>query len=653
MLTSSLPWLGRWTGYVIFFVALVELGTAASPPLPPGLAAYFRLETERLESACLEGIQSRQDWEQQRGEYRRQLQEMLGLWPYPARTELKPVITGRIEQPDCVVEKLHFQSMPGLYVTANLYLPRDVSKPAPAILYVCGHALVKTNGISCGNKAGYQHHGIWLARHGYVTLLIDTVQLGEIEGLHHGTHREGMWWWNARGYSPAGVEAWNSIRALDYLETRPEVDRTRIGMTGRSGGGSYTWTTAALDDRVKVVAPVAGITDLRNHVLDGCVEGHCDCMFFVNTYRWDYPLNAALIAPRPLLLVNTDADNIFPLDGVYRTHAKVRRVYELYGKSELLGLVIGPGPHKDTQNLQVPVLRWFNQHLKGEDPPVEDSAQKRFDPLDLRVFEKLPADQINTRIHEIFVPTAAVGAQAGALGRLRRLSFAGWPADTTHLPMRELSVRTERGLRLSVHQFESHSGVSLEMWMAEPARGGRAVATEVHVLGTNEWASWLAATGLLFRGPLAKGDEAAAKACDELAAELKTARIRRVWIAPRGVGPEVWEVGTKADVHRRRRFMLLGQTLEGMRVWDVRRGIQAVTSITRKRPAPITLIARGPMGVNALYATLFEPEVKELRLTDLPASHREGPDYLNVLQVLDIPDTLALARGRLPVRLDP
>ncbi|MFM7103698.1 MAG: hypothetical protein ACKO3N_21335, partial [Verrucomicrobiota bacterium] len=84
---------------------------------------------------------------------------------------------------------------------------------------------------------------------------------------------------------------------------------------------------------------MAGITDLRNHVLDGGVEGHCDCMFFVNTYRWDFALNAALLAPRPLLLVNTDRDSIFPLDGVLRVHRQVDRVYELLGARTNLGLV--------------------------------------------------------------------------------------------------------------------------------------------------------------------------------------------------------------------------------------------------------------------------------------------------------------------------
>src|SRR5439155_1435406 len=82
----------------------------------------------------------------------------------------------------------------------------------------------------------------------------------------------GRWWWASRGYTPAGVEAWNGIRALDYLETRPEVDRSRIGITGRSGGGAYSWWIAALDDRIKVAVPTAGITTLKNHILDGAID---------------------------------------------------------------------------------------------------------------------------------------------------------------------------------------------------------------------------------------------------------------------------------------------------------------------------------------------------------------------------------------------
>ncbi len=131
-----------------------------------------------------------------------------------------------------------------------------------------------------------------------------------------------------------------------------------------------------MDDRIKVAVPVAGITDLQNHVVDGCVEGHCDCMFMVNTYRWDYPVLAALIAPRPLLISNTDKDKIFPLDGVVRTHALVRKIYKLHDAEDKLGLHITEGPHKDTQELRIHAFVWLDRYLKGENRVIERSGRE-------------------------------------------------------------------------------------------------------------------------------------------------------------------------------------------------------------------------------------------------------------------------------------
>ena len=323
------------------------------------LAAYFRAETDTLEKACLADIKTPQDWEANRPILRKQMFEMLGLDPLPEKTDLHAIVTGTVDHPSFTVENLHFQSRPHLYVTGNLYVPRKLDKPAPAVLYVCGHSQVKKDNISYGNKTAYQHHAAWFASHGYVCLVLDSLQLGEIEGIHHGTYSEKMWWWNSRGYTPAGVEAWNCIRALDYLQSRKEVDGSRLGVTGRSGGGAYSWWVTALDDRIKCAVPVAGISDLHNHVVDGSVEGHCDCMFFVNTYRWDYPTVAALAAPRPLLITNTDKDSIFPFDGVTRLYWKVRRVYGLGKQDEPyhpvkadVGLTIGEGGHVDSQELQ-------------------------------------------------------------------------------------------------------------------------------------------------------------------------------------------------------------------------------------------------------------------------------------------------------------
>jgi dienelactone hydrolase len=660
-------------------VVLLASAAAASGAAPAPAAAtaadraledYFRTETDALSASCLADIKSAADWTTRRAEYRRQLFEMLGLWPLPERTELKPAVTGRIEREGFAVEKLHFQSLPGLYVTANLYLPKPQARPAPAVLYVCGHALVKTNGVSYGNKVGYQHHGIWFARHGYVCLLIDSVQLGEIEGLHHGTYRQGLWWWNARGYTPAGVEAWNSIRALDLLSARPEVDAGRIGMTGRSGGGSYTWTTAALDDRVKVAAPVAGMTDLRNQIVDGCIDGHCDCMFFVNTHRWDFALNAALIAPRPLLIVNTDADRIFPLDGVQRIHAKLQPLYRRLGASTNLGLVIGPGPHKDTQDLQVPVFRWFNTHLKGEDPLVADAAVKLFRPEDLKVFSGLPADQRNTTIDEHFVPVAArpPAALDEARAALRAASFSGWPESSSPLDVTEVLSVKRAGIWLRAFDFSSQPHVRLRLFAAQAARVRRPGGVRLEVHDDPSWDAWLAsmqsdfgaelgAIGVLPPAVLARaaGGAELGRELEEMGGRLERSRVCVVWLAPRGVGPAAWSGNALRQTQIRRRFMLLGQTVDGMRVWDIRRGLEALRHIRGLAPpgAPVSLYARGSMAANALYAALFEDEVASLELSGLAGSHRDGPDYLNVLRVLDIPQALGLLGERIAVVLGP
>ncbi|HEX4608977.1 MAG TPA: prolyl oligopeptidase family serine peptidase, partial [Urbifossiella sp.] len=331
--------------------ALTSLLLAApTPAQEPGpdyarnrkqLDAYFRAQVREINDLCLADLTTKDDWVKRRPELRQQFLDMMGLWPLPPRTDLKPVITATTDGGAFTIERLHFQSMPGLYVTANLYLPKN--RPAgarlPTILYVCGHGNVVVNGVSFGSKVHYQYHPSWFAANGYACLILDTVELAEIRGEHHGTHGRGMWWWHSRGYTPAGVELWNAMRALDYLETRPEVDAGRIGLTGRSGGGATSWWVAAADERVKAVVPVAGIADLRAHLCeapaarfaDGVISGHCDCMYMVNTHRWDFATVAALIAPRPLLLGNSDADDIFPVAGYRHLWKEASKVYALYG----------------------------------------------------------------------------------------------------------------------------------------------------------------------------------------------------------------------------------------------------------------------------------------------------------------------------------
>jgi hypothetical protein len=154
---------------------------------------FLRRATMQLAGDDLAGIKTLDDWQSRRPQLRQQLFEMLGLSPLPEKTDLKPTVTGTVDAGEFIVEKLHFQSRPGLYVTANFYRPKHVDKPLPTILYLCGHGTVKLDGVSYGAKASYLHHAAWFAREGYCCLILDTLQLSEIEGHHHGTNRFGWW----------------------------------------------------------------------------------------------------------------------------------------------------------------------------------------------------------------------------------------------------------------------------------------------------------------------------------------------------------------------------------------------------------------------------------------------------------------------------
>ena len=628
--------------------------------------AYFRAETARLAENCLKEIQTLDDWKRHRARYREELFEMLGLSPRPKRTPLNPVITGRVEHEQFTVENLHFQSRPGLYVTGNLYLPRTRKGPLPAILYVCGHGRVKQDGVSFGNKVHYQHHGSWFARNGYACLTIDTLQLGEIEGIHHGTYRYGKWWWNARGYTPAGVEAWNCIRALDYLQSREEVDGRRIGVTGRSGGGAYSWSVAALDDRIKVAVPVAGITSLTNHVVDGCVEGHCDCMFTVNTHQWDYAQLAALVAPRPLLISNSDKDGIFPLDGVVSVHRQVRRIYQLHGKGQHLGLQITEGPHKDTQELRVHAFHWFNRFLKQEDPLIETTAVKFFTPSQLQVLKKgAPADQKNTRISESFTPrstpprvpdsTAAWDAQRRTwIDALKQKSFRGWPATPAGIDLEQGPSSAKGSLTVRSFWFTSQAGIRLPLIVIHRT-GLEAAQLDLVVLNTVDQGGWNSLVAMLAGGGLeivgghkAKADKQSFAQTERM---VKSFKWGMAYVAPRGIGPTAWGQNERRQTQVRRRFMLLGQTLDGMRTFDVVRAAGALRLVDGMDKVPLWMQGEKTMAAITMYASLFVPDVSRLDLHDLPESHRSGPIYLNVLRYLDIPQTVALAAERARVRI--
>lgn len=568
------------------------------------------------------------------------------------------------------VEKLYFQSVPGLYVTANLYLPKGGRGKRPAVLYVCGHGNVVGNGVSFGSKVFYQYHPAWFAANGFACLALDTLELAEIPGEHHGTSRRGWWWWQARGYTPAGVELWNATRAIDYLETRPEIDATRIGLTGRSGGGATSWWVAAADERVKAVVPVAGIADLEAHLCegavpryrDGVVSGHCDCMYFVNTYRWDFATVAALIAPRPLLLGNSDADDIFPVAGYRRIADKVRRVYALYDAEEKFQLLETKGPHKDTPDLHIGINKWLGKWLKNP-TDAEPSFEKRFKPAELKVFAKLPEGRVNEAVHDLFVRPAAhplpanpevakewwAGRRAELMDALRTHVFGGWPTDPPPPKATVAADVTSDGVRLRAIDFVSEAAVGLRMFVMTSPKVETPAEVILSVLDDAGWERWCADLGPAFAEALQLDRKP--KRDDAKFAQNRGAMEANKWafaaVAPRGIGVTRWaEPGGKDDVQIRRRFPLIGQTLDGQRVWDVRRAVASLRTLPDLKATPLTLHGEKDAAGVALYAALFEPAVAALDLWHLPPSHATGPTFLNVLRHLDTPQAVALALPR-------
>lgn len=611
------------------------------------IQAYLRNETAKVSARFDEDLKSRQDWDAARQRYIEEYHYMLGLSPRPPKTELHATITGTLPQDGYVVEKLHYQSRPGLYVTANLYRPAS-SRPGdrlPAILYVCGHSNRGRN----GNKVAYQSHGIWFARHGYICLMVDTLQLGEIAAHHHGTYNLQRWGWHSRGYTPAGVEAWNGIRGLDYLISRPDVDSQRLAVTGISGGGAATFWVAAADERVKVAVPVSGMADLESYISNRVINGHCDCMFLHNTFQWPWTRIAGLIAPRPMLFVNSDQDNIFPMDANDRVINRLERLYSFYGAGDRVDSLVSVGGHAYRQDIRQAAFRFINIHLKGDASPITDSEVDLVSegnkpgaypiaPEKLRVFPEdsdLPKDQINTVIDEHFVPLGRPALpESGRFedwkkplaAELRRVSFNHFPQ--TIPPARKLGDAANGDERL-----QSEDGIEFRLRFPNPGNPGNPANP--------------AAKSILL---VILNEDEAGTAPAWIAKAAAPGQIV-VLCEPRGIGATKWTRKNPPN-YVERSHVLLGRTVDGGRVWDAIAAAHYLPSHARLAAAgakfPVHIAGSGAAGAIAAYAALLNDQIASVTLLNPPATHAapSAPQFLNVLRIFDIPDALGMLAPR-------
>jgi len=576
-----------------------------------------------ISDRSLSDIRSLDDWKRQRPAMRGELLYMLGLDPLPERTPLKPQITGTLTRPDYRVEKLVFQSLPGLYVTANLYLPANSPGPLPTILYVSGHAP-----HPLGAKSYYQDRAAWFASHGYVCLILDTLEFGEVPGIHHGIHDLNMWNWLSLGYTPAGVEVWNAMRAIDYLETRPEVDRQRIGMTGISGGGSTTWFTTAVDERVAAAVPGVSTYTFGSQAAHWVAAGQCDCIYFHNTFLRDFPIVGALIAPRPLLFFSGRQDPDFPPDGYHEVYRKVKRVYDLYpgGGPARISEVDDDVGHSDPPLFRRQTREWMNRWLRNDAAPLpeEPDAAASSEPAEaLACLAGPPRDAINYHVHDLFTSpvrlrppgTAVEQAQRreDLLAQLREKVFRWFPRE--RIPF-ETTVSPNDGgwaARYADYkevEFTSEAGVRIRAQLLRPRGQPQAP--------------------LLIYAKRA-GDSIYFMDLDELLPVL--GRYAVLIVNPRLTEHPV-SAFQYAEIERSASWV--GRTVAAMQTWDILRAIEWAAGEERVAARGVSLYGKGEMGILALYAGLFDERVSQVVLNDAPASHWQGPALLNILRITDI-----------------
>lgn len=570
-------------------------------------------------------VQSAEAWEKVRARRLEEMRDMLGLLPWPQRTPLRVQVTGVLDKGEYTIEKIAFESLPKIYVTANLYVPKRREGRVPAIVYVCGHSFSPH-----GDKAKYQRHGISFARNGYVCMILDSIQISETFAMHHGVSTQEMYDWYARGYTPAGVEVWNAMRAIDYLVTRPEVDPDRIGMTGRSGGAAMSWFTAAVDPRVKAVAPVMGISTYAANVRENTQRLHCDCMFAINVHLHDMIHQGALIAPRPLLMAHGRKDALFPVPGYKEFEEKISALYSAYGKPGDFRNIEVDTAHQDSDFLREQAIRWFDRYLMKTphrelvmdytDAPEESLAVFGGNP---------PADAQNYRIHEVFTartpsPDFSNLSQwevrsKELLGLLRSKVFKALPEKPGAWQVRPTGRKLESFEELEI---TSESGVPLRALIRKPAKPAELLPALLYIASDGE-------------DP---------RAISDLMRGARNQSHVRLAVYPRGVGEAPWEkTFWKATL---RNAMHVGHTVDSMRLADVLLAFEVLRKQEGVDPERITVLGKGISGALGLYAAILDPRVHQVMLIDPPSSHVEGPIFLNVLRYTDLPEAAALVAPR-------
>ena len=338
---------------------LAALGVTLAAAMP---SAQYRTLDDHFPPPV---VASKAAWDTRAAYLREHVLASAGLLPLPEKTPLQPEVFGEIVHDDYRVAKVYFESLPGFFVTGNLYRPIGAG-PFPAILSPHGHwAYGRLENTDINSVPG---RAINLARQGFVVFTYDAIGYNDSRQLTHtfDGRRERLW-----GLSLGGLQLWNSIRSVDFLETLPDVRRDAIGATGESGGGTQTFLLSAVDPRIRVAAPVNMIS---LQMQGGCL---CENLPGLRLDATNVEI-AATIAPRPLLMVSATGD--WTRATLREEYPAMRRIYGLLDAEARVEAVQFDAPHNYNRDSREAVYAWMArwlQHASGRREAARTAVHRR------------------------------------------------------------------------------------------------------------------------------------------------------------------------------------------------------------------------------------------------------------------------------------
>ena len=626
-----------WTLVGVFALAIVPKAIAEDASEGGAYLAFVRARAAVLRAGDTPP-QTLAGWTERRPEIRRRLAGALGAVPDPP-PPLEPVTHGTLDRDGYRVEKVTFQTLPRVRMTANLYLPKSPGRH-PAILAVHGHWR------GAKQDPVVQARCIGAAKIGFAVLAVDALGAGERAigkalGEYHGEMTGATLF--PTGQTLAGLQVYENTRALAYMATRSEVDATRVGVTGASGGGNQTMYAAAMIDGLKVAVPVCSVGNYRTYLGMACCM--CEVVPGALTFAEEWGV-LGLAAPKPLMIVNATRDAVqFSVPEAQKSVAGLGTLYGLFGHTDDLRHAVFESGHDYNKAMRESAYGWFARHLagRGDGSPIAEPAIQTEDPEALRCF---PGD---TRPDDYATLPKYAAAEGRRLLEARAIpaDAASWRAESEQRraalltvlggvpdgPMVSPRSQVESGVRLL--RFEPEPGIRLAA-RVEPGKepnGPRVLLLDLD------------------------GGEAAS--ASRLAAEVRKEGWSLVTLDLRATGRLAVpsdRIGQAPDHNSAEWGLWIGRPLLGQWVCDVRRLLDAMDAAGSDRPRETIVVGIGPGALVALAAAATDPRISKIVAVGAPASYVTDEPYrgqrLGVIvpgvlrNVGDIPHLAALVAPR-------